>query len=244
MPTYWEDLNWIEFQKKVPEEFATAIIPIGTIEGHGVGPLGTDNIIPIDLVRAIADDCRALIGPPIHYGQVRGLAGYPGSVGIDEDVFAEYCACVFRSIASWGLDSLIVINGHGGNTQSLKEAAWSAHNKTGMKILVVDWWSLAMPVCEEVYGHPGGHSGTDENAYIQAIRPETVHADLYTDDMVYAIAPGVAVYPYPGPVLVGPTGEGVPDFDPAKAQRYRDGAVVKVREFCQMTLARWDAMGL
>lgn len=244
MPVYWEDLNWAEFQRRVPEEFHAAIMPIGTIEAHGVGPLGTDNIIPIDLVAQIAEDLGALVCPPIHYGQVRGLAGYPGSVAVDDDLFAKYCASVFSSIASWGLDSLVVINGHGGNTQALKKAAWEAHHGTGMKILIVDWWVLATPVCEQVFGHPGGHAGTDENAYVMAVRPETIHEEWYTDEMVYSFERGVTVYPYPGPVLITKDSKGTPEFDMEKAKRYRLGAIDTVREFCRVTLERWVSMGL
>ncbi|HEX9751178.1 MAG TPA: creatininase family protein [candidate division Zixibacteria bacterium] len=244
MPTYWENLNWAEFQEAVPAAYRTAMMAIGTLEGHGVGPLGTDNIIPIDLVDQIADDLHALVCPPIHYGQVKGLAAYPGAVPVDEEIFADYCASVFSGIASWGFDSLIVINGHGGNTQTLKAASWEAHRRTGMKILVVDWWLLAAPVCEEVYGQAGGHAGTDENGYVLAIRPDTIHADAYSERMIYQFAPGVTVYPYPGPILTTKAGEGAPDFDVEKAKRYRQGAIATVRDFCRSTLDGWDAMGL
>lgn len=244
MPTYWENLNWAEFERRVPGEFAVAIIPVGTLEAHGVGPIGTDNIIPIDLVDQIADDLGALVCPPIHYGQVKGLAGYPGSVAIDEGVLQPYCEAVFNGIADWGFDSLIVMNGHGGNTATLKNAAWTVHSRTGIKILVVDWWFMATPVCEDVYGHVGGHAGTDENAYVQAIRPETIHPDQMGDHLVYSFNPGVTVYPYPGSVLIAKKGEGEPDFDDDKAKRYREGAIAKVREFCQQVLAQWEANGL
>jgi creatinine amidohydrolase len=244
MPSYWEDLNWADFQKRVPGEFRAAIIPVGTVEAHGVGPLGTDNFIPIDLVREIADSLGALICPPIHYGQVRGLAGYPGAIAVDETVFASYCESVFSGMAAWGLNSIIVINGHGGNTQSLKKAAWEVHAKTGVRMLCVDWWVLATPVCEQVYGQSGGHAGTDENGYILAIRPDTIHADWYSDEMLYTFDAAVTAYPIPGPVITYKKGEGVPDFDPAKARQYRAGAIERVREYCKAVLAQWDAMDL
>lgn len=244
MPTYWEDLNWAEFSDQVPSQWRTAIIPIGTVEAHGVGPLGTDNFIPIDLVGQIADDFGALICPPIHYGQVRGLAGYPGSIAVEETVLCGYCTQIFKSIAAWGMDSIIVINGHGGNTGTLKNAAWEAHHATGVKILVVDWWTLCYSVCEEVFGQTGGHAGTDENAYTMAIRPETIHADWYKDDMTFTFENGITAYPIPGPVITYKKGEGAPIFDAEKAKRYREGAIGKVRDYCKMVLAKWEAMGL
>lgn len=243
MPTYWEDLNWADFQTRVPADFRTAIIPVGTVEAHGVGPLGTDNLIPIDIVAAVADDLTALVCPPIHYGQVKGLAGIPGAIPVDESIFAPYCAAVFSSIAEWGLEHLIVINGHGGNTSSLKTAAWETHAKTGIKVLVVDWWTLADSVCQDVYGQAGGHAGCDENGYIQAIRPETIHPEKMQEALVYNFEPGVSVYPYPGTVLTYKAGQGAPVFDDDRARRYREGAIAKVRDFCKSVIGQWDALG-
>lgn len=244
VPAYWEDLNWAEFRERVPAEFKAAIIPIGTVEAHGVGPLGTDNFIPIDLVNQIADDLGALVCPPIHYGQVRGLAGYPGSIAVDEQTLGNYCTQVFKSIASWGIDALIVINGHGGNTSTLKNAAWTAHHATGVKMLVVDWWTLCYSVCEEVFGQTGGHAGTDENAYTTAIRPDTIHPEAYNSQMAFTFENGVTAYPIPGPVITYKKGQGEPVFDIEKSKRYREGSIAKVRDYCKMVLVKWEAMGL
>ena len=50
----WQELNWMEFEKLVPEKYDTAIVPVGTIEAHGVSPLGTDNLIPEEIARKYA----------------------------------------------------------------------------------------------------------------------------------------------------------------------------------------------
>ena len=47
MPTYWEDLNWAEFQTRGPEEFAVAIMPIGTIESRVDEHPGIDQMAKI-----------------------------------------------------------------------------------------------------------------------------------------------------------------------------------------------------
>jgi creatinine amidohydrolase len=148
------------------------------------------------------------------------------------------------SIAEWGFEQLIVINGHGGNTQTLKRAAWTVHAKTGVKILVVDWWDLAMPACEDVYGQTGGHAGCDENGYVQAIRPDTIHPERMTDDLIYNFQYGVATYPYPGTVLTARKGEGAPVFDDDKARAYREKAIVLVRDFCRRAIDQWRALGV
>ncbi len=240
MPTYFERLSWQEFRRLVPERFAVAIVPIGTIEAHGVCALGTDNLIPADLAAAVADDLRAIICPTIPYGMVKGLAGYPGSLPVCGKTFGAYATEVLTALGRQEFSRIVVLNGHGGNTDTLKDAAFTAHQATGKKYAVIDWWYLADPVCEEVYGQSGGHGGCDENGYILALDPEMVRQQDYNDSLVFKFTPGVSTYPYPGPVITYKEGEGAPDFDVDKARRYREGAIAKVKEYLLMIMDRWD----
>src|SRR5207237_2708949 len=61
-------LNWMEFAEIVPRHVNTALLPVGTLEAHGVTSLGTDNEIPTRLSEAIADRLNALVAPTIPYG--------------------------------------------------------------------------------------------------------------------------------------------------------------------------------
>ena len=240
MPTYLERLTWQNFRRLVPEKFPVAIVPIGTIEAHGVCALGTDNLIPADLAAAVADDLRAIICPTIPYGMVKGLAGYPGAVPVSGDIFGAYVTEVLTVLGRRGFERIIAINGHGGNTAVLKEAAFAAFETTGKKCAVIDWWYLAEPACQEVYGQAGGHAGCDENGYILALDPDMVKPDDYNDSLVFQFSPAAATYPYPGPVITYKDGEGAPDFDRDKARRYREGAIARVKEYLLMILDRWD----
>jgi creatinine amidohydrolase len=56
-------MNWIDFKKLIPKRIKTVILPIGTIEAHGVIPLGTDNIIPEEIALEIAEKIDAVICP-------------------------------------------------------------------------------------------------------------------------------------------------------------------------------------
>ncbi|MGD8628216.1 MAG: creatininase family protein, partial [bacterium] len=83
-------LNHREFKGIVPEKIDTVIVPVGTIEAHGVTPLGTDNMIPSAMAGPIAGEIDALIAPVVNYGVTHGLLGHPGSLTIRRDVFKDY----------------------------------------------------------------------------------------------------------------------------------------------------------
>ena len=73
-----EELNWQEFGKIVPKVTDAVLLPVGTLEAHGVTGLGTDNFIPVSLAERIAGKVNALIAPTIPYGITRSLLPYPG----------------------------------------------------------------------------------------------------------------------------------------------------------------------
>ena len=48
-------LNWMEMGEWVPREISTVLVPVGTLEAHGILSLGTDNEIPSRLAEALAE---------------------------------------------------------------------------------------------------------------------------------------------------------------------------------------------
>src|SRR6266566_4827331 len=46
-----ERINWIEFREWVPAKIRTVLLPLGTLEPHGVAPNGTDILAPVAMAR-------------------------------------------------------------------------------------------------------------------------------------------------------------------------------------------------
>jgi creatinine amidohydrolase len=236
----WEELNWAEFGRLVPDQYDTAILPVGTIEAHGVAPLGTDNFIPMEMARRIADDLKAIIAPPVHHGITRTLLAYAGSLSVAAETFEKYVTEIMLSIADCGFRKIVVLNGHGGHIDQLGRAAREVWSATKVKIAVVHWWMCCDDIVERIYGRGGGHAATDENAAIQAFRPELIKKELYSDDMVYRQPQGFTVYPNPGTILGYKEGAGFLDFDQKKAEEYFDAAIQRVRSHILEIFRRWD----
>jgi len=238
----WEELNWAEFEKLVPEKYDTAILPVGTIEAHGVAPLGTDNLIPIEMARRIAGDLGAIVAPPVNYGITRTLLAYPGSLSVVSETFEKYVTEIMLSICDCKFKKLVVLNGHGGNNEQLGRAARAIWQATKIKVAVVHWWMCCDDIVEKIYGRGGGHAATDENAAVQAFRPELIKKELYSDDMVYNQPPGFVVYPNPGTILAYKDGAGFLDFDQTKAEEYFKQATERVKVHIQDIFKRWERL--
>src|SRR6266496_1566730 len=94
-----ERINWIEFREWVPAKIQTVLLPLGTLEPHGVAPNGTDILAPVAMAREIAPRVNAMIAPVIPYGFTGILDAYPGSFTVPEEIFRSYVRAVLVGLA-------------------------------------------------------------------------------------------------------------------------------------------------
>jgi creatinine amidohydrolase len=238
--TRWlEELNWMEFRGLVPKKTDAVLVPVGTIEAHGATGLGTDNQIPLSIAERVAERVNALIAPTIHYGITKTLLPYPGSLTVLPETFERYVAEVTASLADAGFRRIVFINGHGGNTETLKNVSVHLFREKQVYSMVIDWWTLCAEEIKLVYGHVGGHAGTDETALVQVDHPEDVRRQDYSKDLAFTVQPGLATMPFPGSIILYKQGEGYPDFDPAKAGKLMAAVCARVEKTVLDVFKRW-----
>jgi creatinine amidohydrolase len=242
-----ERINWMEFREWVPSRIETVLLPLGTLEGHGVIANGADIVAPVAIARAIAPRVNALIAPVVPYGFTGALDAYPGSFTVPEDVYRAYVRSVLQGLARNRFRNIVMINGHGGGqTAVLGALAQEVGRETSTRILVVNWWSYCSDVTQEVFGEDGGHAGDNETAFVMAVDPALVQKERYRPEMAAANpAPGSWIA-YPAPTSIGlyKEGQGYPRFDPARAKVYFDKVNDKVARLVETTIRQWDAAGL
>jgi creatinine amidohydrolase len=242
-----ERINWMEFREWVPPKIDIVLLPLGTIEAHGVTANGTDIIAPVAMAKEIAPRVNAMIAPVIPYGFTGILDAYPGGFTVPEDVYRAYVRAVLIGLAKNKFKNIILLNGHGGGqTAILSALAQEVGRETRTRILVVNWWSFCSDVTLEVYGEDGGHAGENETAYMMAVDPSLVWKERYKSDMATTIpAPNTwSAYPFPSSILLYKEGQGYPKFDLAKAKTYFAKVNDKVARLIEETIRKWDMAGL
>ena len=77
-------MDWQNYSthEHAAERFDAALLPIGTLEGHDGGPVGTDNLIPAALCRRLADRMQIPRLPLMPYGITSSLLAYPGGCSL------------------------------------------------------------------------------------------------------------------------------------------------------------------
>ena len=235
-------LNHLELKKLVPGRIDAVIVPVGTIEAHGIIPLGTDVIIPERLAETVAAEIDALTAPAVAYGITRGLAGHPGTVTIGPDVFSAYIGDLLGSLARAGFRKIVVLNGHGGQSDRLRDALFETTRKTGAKGLLIDWWRRTEEISGQLLKRQGGHAGADETACIMAIDASLVKPELYDDTMVGLHSAAFTAYPFPGSIITYGEGDTSLNLDREACAAYLKAVARMVTEIIREVFRGWEAI--
>lgn len=243
-----ERINWLEFREWVPARIQTVIVPLGTLEPHGVTANGADTIAPVAMARDIAPKVNAMVAPAVPYGITGAMDAYPGSFTIPEEAYRPYLRAVIAGLARNKFRNVILLNGHGGpQTAVVTAVAAEVGREAGVRTLVVNWWTYCADVTQEVFGEAGGHAGDNETAYVQAVDPSLVHRARYTGPEMTTANPepgSWSAYPSPSSIGLYREGQGYPRFDAARARLYFARVNEKVGRLVRDTIAKWDRAGL
>ena len=246
-----QEYCWMRLAEVIPQVTDRIILPIGTVEAHGACALGTDNFIPQNLAEMIWEQCNALIAPPINHGFTgTNISRFPGAIQVRPEIFEEYVYDVLKDLVRTGFRNILIINGHGGNTDPAKKAMNRLHLETGARFMIVDWWTVAFNIVNEVYGakaQQSGHGDMEEAALVIAFDPKLVDRDMYEKlgrdnvgrsgvDAGVALVPAWATSRYPE------KGAGYLDFDQQKALKYARGKANFIADTFLEAVRRWEMM--
>ncbi len=240
-------VNWMELREWVPARIDTVLLPLGTLEPHGVTANGADILAPVAIAEAIAPRINAMVAPAVPYGFTGAMDAFPGSFTVPEEAYRAYVRAVLVGLARSGFRNVVLVNGHGGGqTAVLNDLAQEVGREQKVRVLVVNWWSYCSDVTQEVFGEDGGHAGDNETAFIQAIDPSLVHPERYSPELTtpYPAPNTWSAYPFPSSIGLYKEGQGFPRFDAARAKTYFSKVNDKVARLIEETIRKWNLAGL
>lgn len=240
-------INWMELREWVPARVDTVLLPLGTLEAHGVTANGADILAPVAIAEAIAPRLNAMVAPVIPYGFTGVLDAYAGGFTVPEEAYRPYVRAVMVGLAQSRFHNLILVNGHGGGqTAVLNALAQEVGREQKVRVLVVNWWSYCSDLTQEVFGQDGGHAGDNETAFIQAIDPSLVHPERYSPELAtpYPAPNTWSAYPFPSSIGLYKEGQGFPRFDALRAKTYFARVNDKLARLIEDTIRKWNLAGL
>jgi creatinine amidohydrolase len=176
----WEELTGPDFVKAIQQAKGVCLLPFGIIEKHGpAGPMGTDLLnVRYAAFEAVKQE-YAIVFPEYYFGQIFEAKHQPGTIAYSTHLQLELLQETTNEMARNGCTKVVVISGHGGNTNLIQFFAQTQLETPK------DWVLYAiMNAGQGGAGVPGpskpgadGHAGEAEISNVMAHRPDLVHPD-------------------------------------------------------------------
>jgi len=164
-----ENMTWYDVEARI-EQGAAILLPVGSTEQHGpMGRIGTDTICATAVALAAADQCNAIVAPPLAYTPAPFNTAFPGTISVTEETFETLAREVINGCLDQGFAGVFVVNGHGANLDPLERIA---SGLPANRIRIRSWWepNAVNEIRAELYGAwEGMHATPSEVAITQAL---------------------------------------------------------------------------
>lgn len=207
-----DELNWMDYAKRVREHNPVVFLPIGALEQHGPHlPMNCDEAIPREISEEVARNVSGLVAPSLFYGyksQPRTGGGnhFPGTTSLSAEAMIASVRDVIEDFARHGVRRIVLMDGHSENTMFIIEGIDLALRELfrdgvkDMKILRIGYYEFTSAETEKMVwpdGFPSWpleHAGVMETSVMLYCHPELVDMSKLATD-VPARFPPYDVYP-------------------------------------------------
>ena len=181
------DLTRDQIKALAPE--TTVIWPTAAIEQHGPHlPIRTDTLLCGTIAEQAAisannQGSKVVVTPVLCYGNSHHHFPFAGTLSLTSANFMAAVTDVLEGLMKSGFKKLLVLNGHGGNTDSNAVVALDFVNRLGHEVAIAAaaYWDVARPALVEHGFMAGaripGHAGQFETAMVMGLAPELVNQE-------------------------------------------------------------------
>jgi len=176
------ELSWVEAKQYFADN-DTVILPVGSTEQHGPqNPLGTDYLIARAVAEETAKRTATLCLPVVPFGVSAHHRQFWGTISIKPGVFREYVRNVCLSLRYYGVDKVVVVNGHGGNASALLEMARDLREE-GMFVSIFHWWLASGKLVSDIFTpDERRHAAAEETSVNLAVHLHLVNLENAVDE--------------------------------------------------------------
>lgn len=183
MTVFLEEMTREQIKAIAPQ--AVAVLPTASIEQHGPHlPVVTDTLLCGTVARRAAEAAggrsQVVVTPVMSYANSHHHRPFAGVLSLAAPTYMAAVTDVLEGLFLSGFRKLVVLNGHGGNTDSNAVVGLDFVNRLGFDVAIAtaSYWDIGRPAIVEQGIMDGGlvpgHAGRFETAMVMAIRPELV----------------------------------------------------------------------
>src|SRR5262245_37097705 len=121
LPSRWDELTASDWPAALEKSARTCLLPMGILEKHGPhAPMGSDLIQVRDIAARAVKQEYAVTFPDYFYGQIYEARHQPGTFALPPTLVLELLQATCDEIGRNGFKKIVIVNGHGGNTNLLR----------------------------------------------------------------------------------------------------------------------------
>lgn len=130
-------LTWPEVGEYLKEN-DIILFPTGSTEQHGKH-IAEDNdaFTAFEIAKRVAERTGVLVAPPMPFGNSIHHMGFPGTITLTFDTLVDVYKEVCESLIKHGFKKVVIMNGHGGNTNAIAQALREVREETGVIVYSV-----------------------------------------------------------------------------------------------------------
>lgn len=179
-----------------------AVLPVGSFEQHGAYlPLSTDTLVACAIAQEVAAAFPVHLLPPVTISCSHEHAAWPGTVSISSVTLHAVVRDIADSLRRSGVDTLVVVNGHGGNyvLGNVVQESTAAGARMALFPAAEDWETAREQAGIETSLLTDMHAGEIETSILLHRHPELVRpgyetSDFEADDRRQLLTLGMSAY--------------------------------------------------
>jgi creatinine amidohydrolase len=157
------EMNWMQVEAQAAFD-SRCVLPIGSVEQHAYLSLCVDMI----LAEKISTDAASSIGVPVFpvlpYGLASSFAAFPGTLSLSLTTYIGVIKDLLDSIHRSGFRSILVVNGHGGNSPAATIISEWLNTHPDCSVKMHDWWRAPKTLAKVLETDPeASHASWMEN---------------------------------------------------------------------------------
>ncbi len=175
------EISWVEAKNYFAKN-DMVLLPVGSTEQHGPqNPLGTDHLIAKVLAEEASKKTNVLCLPVVPFGVSSHHRQFWGTIFVPSRVFSEYVKHVCLALKYYGIRKVVIVNGHGGNTNALSDMAKELRQQE-IFVSVFLWWKIIEGLLPHLFtAEERRHASAEETSMNLALHSHLVEMDKAPD---------------------------------------------------------------
>jgi creatinine amidohydrolase len=152
-----EEMTFLEFQERMAED-PVIILPLGSVEVQGPNnPMG-DFVLAERIAALVAERTGAIAAPCLPFGVADVFRDVPGGMQLLPDSFRAVLRDLIGAFLDHGLERVLVLNGHTGNTAMVDVTVREIRRARGVIVPWLNVWPTAMLANKAAHGENAARS--------------------------------------------------------------------------------------